>query len=541
MTAMKNPRQVPLAVLLLSISLAAPGTAQGNLIRLGTSHDLEYFHSSGQNSSGQTVAVMKDGRFAVVWTQFLQSPHFGAIAHVQYIRGDGSTVLGPHGRAVTSSNLDRATSVVAHAEGGVLVALERYDPDSRDIRLVVQRLDGGGRPRWHQGVSAAPVSRVEDQSGGPLLASSDGGAFACFIRAALQPNANVFCQRFSADGQRLWGSRAVQAVTSNSTYRLEPPLAISDGNDGLLVFWRDVRPGRGPGTVTFRGQRLGPDGSRLWGDEGRIVYKRRLPSKYGVYRLLNLVSDGNGGAILAFNDWPGPPSPIETERVVIVQRVSGDGDNLWGSGGLVVTSGDRELDSLIAGPDGGAFVGVFTYLSNYSTRLAFHRITADGRSIWPADGVPIVDPAVDDRDNIQAFGSFNDGVLRLAWMTYEPVFRWEIRFGALDADGNRLAGAAGILLAPADSQKGLEGFAVNPETGTVFATWVRRDRGGDTDVHGAVYDSSPALTPAPQSTARDESAEAAGGGTQLSRRYPRRQVATLPLDPLARRTPPRFP
>ena len=169
-----------------------------------------------------------------------------------------------------------------------------------------------------------------------------------------------------------------------------------------------------------------------------------------------------------------------------------------------MTSGDRELDSLIAGPDGGAFVGVITYGSNYSTRLAFHRITADGRSIWPADGVPIVDPAVDDRDNIQAFGNFNGGVLRLAWMTYEPVFRWEIRFGALDADGNRLAGAAGILLAPADSQKGLERFTVNPETGAVFAAWVRRVRSGDTDVHGAVYDSSPALTPAPQSTARDE-------------------------------------
>ena len=185
-----------------------------------------------------------------------------------------------------------------------------------------------------------------------------------------------------------------------------------------------------------------------------------------------------------------PPSPIKTERVGIVQRVSGDGDNLWGNGGLVVTSGNRELDSLIAGPDGGAFVGVITYGSNDSTRLAFHRITADGRSIWPADGVPIVDPAAAyDQDDIQAFGSFNGGVLRLVWMHYVPVFRYEIRFGALDEDGNRLAGAAGILLAPADSQKDLDGFAVNPETGTVFAAWVRSER-DDTDIHGAVYDSS---------------------------------------------------
>ncbi len=433
---------------------------------------------------------MKDGRFATVWTRFLPHVLGGAIAYVQYIRGDGSTVLGPLGRAVTLSNLERATAVVAHAEEGVLVALEHYDDSfSEGLRLVVQRLDGKGRPRWRQGVSAAPVSGVDYQSGGALLASSDGGAFVCFTRAASGPYLNVFCQRFSAEGRRLWGLGGVQAATSNRI--MQPPLAVADGNDGLLVFWEDVRhPSRGAGTVTFRGQRLGPDGSRLWGDEGRIVYMPRLPRNFGSFPAFDLVSDGGGGAILAFDDWPGPPSPIDTERMVIVQRVSGDGDNLWGSGGLVVASGILHLvDSLIAGQDGGAFVGVITFDSNYNARLAFHRVTADGRSIWPADGVSVVDPAVADQDDVQAFGSFDGGVLRLAWMHYVPVFRYEIRFGALDADGHRLAGATGIRLAPADTQKDLAGFAFNPETGTVFAAWGRFefDDPYNSDVHGAVY------------------------------------------------------
>jgi hypothetical protein len=487
MMAMKSPRQVPLAALLLAVSLAAPAVGQGKLIRLATSDDAEALPFPGQGAT-----VMKDGRFATVWTQFLPSPAF-ASAHVQYIRGDGSTVLGPLGRAVTSSSRERATAVAAHAEEGVLVALERYDDShSGELRLVVQWLDGKGRPRWRQGVSAAPVSGVDYQSGDALLASSDGGAFVCFTRAAFGPDLSVFCQRFSADGRRLWGLGGVQAATSNRI--MQPPLAVADGNDGLLVFWQDIRhPSRGAGTVTFRGQRLGPDGSRLWGDEGRIVYMPRLPRNFGSFPPFDLVSDGSGGAILAFDDWPGPPSPIDTERMAIVQRVSGDGDNLWGSGGLVLASGILHLmDSLIAGHDGGAFVGVVTYYGpNYSTRLAFHRVTADGRSIWPAEGVSVVDPAVADQDDIQAFGSFDGGVLRLAWMHYVPVFRYEIRFGALDADGHRLAGATGIRLAPADTQKDLGGFAFNPETGTVFAAWGRFefDDPYDADVHGAVYSS----------------------------------------------------
>jgi hypothetical protein len=486
MIAMKSPRQVALAALLLAVSLAAPAVGQGKLIHLATSDDVEVLPFPGQGAT-----VMKDGRFAVAWTQFLPHVFGGAIAYVQYIRGDGSTVLGPLGRAVTSSRLERATAVVAHAEEGVLVALERLEPDPGDFQLVVQWLDGKGRPRWGQGVFAAPVSGVDYQSGDALLASSDGGAFVCFTRAAFGPDASVFCQRFSADGRRLWGLGGVQAAPSNRI--MQPPLAVADGNDGLLVFWEDVRhPSRGAGTVTFRGQRLGPDGSRLWGDEGRIVYMPRLPRNFGSFPPFDLVSDGSGGAILAFDDWPGPPSPIDTERMAVVQRVSGDGDNLWGSGGLAVTSGTRLLDSLIAGPDGGAFVGVITYYdSNYSTRLAFHRVTADGRSIWPAEGVSVVDPAVADQDDVQAFGSFDGGVLRLAWMHYVPVFRDEIRFGALDADGHRLAGPAGIRLAPADTQKDLLGFAVNPETGTVFTAWSRFefDDPYNSDVHGAVYSS----------------------------------------------------
>src|SRR5262245_45531206 len=118
MIAMKSPRQVPLAALLLAVSLAAPAVGQVKLIRLATSPDYE-------GSSGTTL--MKDGRFATVWTQFPPHVFGGAITYVQYIRSDGSKVLGPLGRAVTSSSLESATAVVAHAEEGVLVALERYD------------------------------------------------------------------------------------------------------------------------------------------------------------------------------------------------------------------------------------------------------------------------------------------------------------------------------------------------------------------------------------------------------------------------------
>src|SRR6185295_1899316 len=167
--------------LLLAVSLAASAVGQGTPVRLGTSREFE-----GLNSSRQNATVMKDGRFAAVWTQNLGGLAPSATARVQYIRGDGSVDLGPMGRTVTASKVESAAAVVAHAEEGVLVALERVDPAQwgSASRVVVQRLDGEGNPRWRQGVFAAPVSGVEIQSEATLLASSDGGAFACFTRAA---------------------------------------------------------------------------------------------------------------------------------------------------------------------------------------------------------------------------------------------------------------------------------------------------------------------------------------------------------------------
>jgi hypothetical protein len=466
---MKTRFQATLGSLLL-VSLAAPATAEEIPVRLGSSRDAESFHASRQ-----TTALMKDGSFAAAWTQ---SYFPRGIVRVQYVRTDGSTLLGALGRNVTGSNLPEvASALVAHVEGGVFVALQRPDPErSGSTRLVVQRLDAGGHLLWKRGALAAPVLGSEMQGQASLLAHADGGAFVCFTREAFLPGfvSNPFCQRFSPEGRRLWNDTGVRATVS---HRLaEAPQVVADGNGGLLVFWRDAgAPGATRDRVSYRGQRLAPDGHRLWGDEGRIVYTTRLSGFSFHLPAFDLVPDGSAGAILAFDDGPGSPHSIG-DRSVIVQRVNGDGENLWGDGVVVASGPLRGLDSLIAGPEGGAFVGVLTGHREGGARLAFHRLMADGRSVWPADGVPVIDTAVaDERDSdFYAYGHFDGDVLRFAWEHHdhgEPVFS-DIRVGALDLAGRRLAGAEGRLLTGTGrANRRSRGFAFNPENESAFAVW----------------------------------------------------------------------
>jgi hypothetical protein len=198
--------------------------------------------------------------------------------------------------------------------------------------------------------------------------------------------------------------------------------------------------------------------------------------------------------VLAFSDWSGDESHID-DRDVIALRVSNTGEMLWGNG-VTVASGPASqiLDSLIPGPDGGVFVGVFSQESEeVGYRMAFHRLAADGSPLWPADGVSIVDPAVNPRTDINwfTFGAFSGTTLRFAWEHHpgspgDPN-NSDIRYGALDLDGNRLAGASGVPLTDGANFNLNAGFAFDPESGAAFTVWQRNVNQEDSDALGAVY------------------------------------------------------
>jgi hypothetical protein len=353
-------------------------------------------------------------------------------------------------------------------------------------------MDDQGRPRWGAGAFLAKISfRDESQRSPSLLASPDGGAFVCFRRQTFDAGdpSNIYCQRFSPEGRRLWGEKGVRVVASDRIAKV--PRIVPDGAGGLLVFWRDEgSPHARQTSGSCRGQRLGPGGRPLWGREGRILYKTRQPGS-SFLPVIEVMSDGSGGAVLAFDDLSGAAVGLEND--VIAVRVGGAGERLWS---VKVASGpaDQHLDSLVAGPDGGFFVGVFRTGRDVQGRLvAFYRFTADGLPLWPADGVPIVDPAVAGGDfDWSSFGAFSGDTLRFSWEhrlqpEHGDDYRSDIRFGALDLAGNRLTGAAGIPLTDSASDNHLAGFAFDPGSGSSLIVWDRVFSLDEADTLGAIY------------------------------------------------------
>ena len=206
-----------------------------------------------------------------------------------------------------------------------------------------------------------------------------------------------------------------------------------------------------------------------------------------------VVSDGAGGAIVAFDNHEGArPLGSDTDHVT-VQRMNGAGDNLWGEGVSVLPSDPTQsLSSLIPGPGGGAFVGAFVYpVQSEAVHLVFQRLTASGQPVWPATGAPVVDPAVSRPGDYEApgFGCFDGTTLRIVWEFYaRGESPSDIRFTALDAAGNRLTTRrAGIPLTDVMDFPGLQGFACNPDTGVSFLIWGGGYEAGAPDLMGLLY------------------------------------------------------
>jgi hypothetical protein len=265
------------------------------------------------------------------------------------------------------------------------------------------------------------------------------------------------------------------------------PKLVRDNRNGLMVFWRNQRdPYTYPNDrILIEGQHLTASGAPTWGTQGRILRTTNLAAAGGLtFAELSAVSDGRGGAVLSFNDWNGR-SAISLD--VIAQRVTGDGRLLWGNGAAVAVGGvPQQNDSITAAPDGGAFVTVWTPLSN---QLWLYRLGADGTVRW-RNPLASTDSGSNPND-YGAYGSFDNGRLRIAWthQRQDGTFTMDVYLAVFDPAGHRLNGPAATPITTAQDAQFVRGFVFDPARKQGFVVWDDRRNGtwDDLDAVGGLY------------------------------------------------------
>src|SRR5208283_823681 len=103
-----------------------------------------------------------------------------------------------------------------------------------------------------------------------------------------------------------------------------------------------------------------------------------------------LVSDGAGGAIIAWRDNRSGNADIYS------QRVNNLGNTLWTMNGIEICTvynyGQKRGSVVISDGSGGAVVGWYDYRSGTELDLYAQRVNSAGSTLWTPQGVGIVTP-----------------------------------------------------------------------------------------------------------------------------------------------------
>ncbi len=355
--------------------------------------------------------------------------------HAQKVDGILSPLWGPEGAVVTSADgWQQFPRICADGSGGVIVVWEdcRNGDDNRDI--YVQRLDSSGSPAWPaNGISL--TNEAGNQTGPFIVADGAGGAIIGWVSGDSGGGMlDISAQRVNRDGGVEWTVNGVPVAAAAGDQH--SATICSDGAAGAIVAWQDWRAAESD----IYAQRIDADGIARWAANGIAVC-----SAAGDQSWTAILSDGMGGAIIAWEDTP------YVNADIYAQRVDAGGAVQWAAGGIPIAVADRTQDAPTMIADGaGDFIVAWTdYRSGIDTDLYAQKITSDGLAEWASNGVAICDDV--DSQRYPHLAPDGDGGAFVVWEVYRECY--DIYAQRVDSSGSIQWNAKGVPICTLDASQ----------------------------------------------------------------------------------------
>jgi hypothetical protein len=216
---------------------------------------------------------------------------------------------------------------------------------------------------------------------------------------------------------------AVCAVTMDQIW----PAAAPSGSGGAIITWWDTRPGG----VGLWAQRVTRGGVPLWAADGVP-----LCIQTGVQSDYRIISDGAGGAIIAWQAW------LVDNMEIYAQRIDSSGTVLWGPNGVAVctASGDQRDPRLVSDGAGGTIITWYDFRGGIFEIYA-QRVNAAGVAQWTANGVDLC-TASGPREQPDIASDGAGGAI-VTWDDYRNG-NWEIYAQRIAPDGSLLWPSDGV-------------------------------------------------------------------------------------------------
>jgi hypothetical protein len=283
--------------------------------------------------------------------------------------------LEPAPFAFTSGDWSVGEVAVGRAPNGdAIAAWNGKKNDTQTYQgLYAQRVDTNGDFLWEGGLTLAePASNVA----APMISvAADGSAIAVW-RDNRTVGSKLYSQKVSPAGNTMWTTNGV--AVANTMGEQHNPSLVSDGQGGAIVAWEDYPNG----IPNVYAQRIDSSGNHKWGSGGMLVSDaaggRDQPS---------VVSDGNGGAVVAWHELNGSD--------VYGQRFDAAGNRQWGSSGKPFSTASmcQTAPTVVMTPNGD-FVTIWNDNRTGDMDIYGQKFNGNGNPVWPKETALARDPNV---------------------------------------------------------------------------------------------------------------------------------------------------
>ena len=266
----------------------------------------------------------------------------------------------------------------------------------------------------------------------------------------------------------------------NSVGNQYKPRMVTDGQGGAILAFKDTRFSDPDIFV----QRIGPDGKRKWNSEGLNV----ISAFYRDQQQTNpdITPDGQGGAFIA---WTQRTIVGGADNTIWTQHINANGLLQWGDGVVPVpfdptANGYYQNDPIICSDGTGGLIVAFLYFrAANGNDLYVQRVK--GTPLWASDGVPVC--AVGGNQGVPVMAADGLGGAIIAWPDDRQITTREVYSNRVDGSGT-LLWPGGIVSSAGGKQDNPALLSLG--NGSAIIVWEDYRGGSTSDIYAQLYNAS---------------------------------------------------
>lgn len=425
--------------------------------------------TAGNNQCEPQVLADGQGGAIITW---LDSRNTTDEVYAQRVNSEGSTLWIFNSVAIgsTTINILGDLQLVADGQGGAIITWVGYRIDSEE-NIYAQRINSQGSTLWV--LNGIEVCTAADGQHYPISISDEqGGAIITWHDFRSGTDEDIYAQRVNAQGSTLWTINGIAICTAKDR-QLYPQL-ISDGAGGAIITWQDSRNTTGnpeQGTDIYA-QRVNSFGTPLWAINGVAVCTATSWQDYP-----QLVADGQGGAIIFWEDYRNEWGKTD----IYAQRINTQGSTLWSVTGIAIsTAGNNQSNmQLVADGQGGAII-TWTDYRRGSFDIYAQRVNVQGSTLWTLNGVAI--STVKFAQGQAQLVSDGQGGVIITWEDYRSDISYDIYAQRIDPFGSVLWYTDGYAICTVSGGQRYPQLVSDGQGGAII-TWEDYRSGTNDDIY----------------------------------------------------------